>query len=186
MPKLESWNVSTFNINLWAILCSSFYWYIICYVTMATPLLNRGWINLVKNDKIPFIFYQIHFVWQNWREIWNQRLRIGPCTKFQLNPSKHRKDNHKLDFDPKNKEWRNYSRPVKTSSILLWFWKEFVTHFHTAKFCFIWPSNNGNKEGVDPPPYLVDFFQTPYHLGLIERGLNRESGLNNGNTVSLL
>ena len=71
----------------------------------------------------------------------------------------------KLDFDAQNEEWRNYSEPVMTSSILLWFWIEFVTYFHTSKFCFSWPSNNGNKEGgVTPKTSWI--FQTPYHLGL--------------------
>ena len=31
---------------------------------MATFLLNRGRINLAKNDIKPLFFYQIHFVWQ--------------------------------------------------------------------------------------------------------------------------
>ena len=48
-----------------------------------------------------------------------------------------------------------------TSSILLWFWIEFVTYFHTAKFCFNRTSNNGNNGGwggvKSTPPYLVDF-----------------------------
>ena len=54
VPKrlaLESWNFLTFNIYLWVIVCNSFHWYVIYYVTMATLLLNRGRTNLVKNDK---------------------------------------------------------------------------------------------------------------------------------------
>ena len=90
-------------MNLWVIVCSSFHWSSTYYVTMATLLLNRGQINLVKNDIKPLCFHQIHFVWHNWHEIWNQCLRIDPSTKFQLNPSKNRKVGQKLDFDPKTK-----------------------------------------------------------------------------------
>ena len=167
VPKrlaIESWNFLTFNINLWVIFCSSFYWYLIYYVTMATVLLNRGRINLVRSNIKPIYLYPIQFVWQNWHEIWNQRLRIDPSTKFQLDPSKNRKVGRKLDFDPKNKESRNYSGPVITSLILSRFWIEFVTYFHTTKFCFNWPSNNGNKGGIHPHTSWT--FQTPYHLGL--------------------
>ena len=32
-----------------------------------------------------------------------------------------------------------------------------MTYFHTTKFGFNRPSNNGNKEGDGIPPYLVDF-----------------------------
>ena len=70
---------------------------------MATLLLNRGRINLVKNDIKPLYLYQIHFVWQDWHEVLYQRLRIDPSTKFQLNPSKNRKVGKKLDFDPQTK-----------------------------------------------------------------------------------
>ena len=117
--------------------------------------------------KKPLYFYQNQFVWQNWHEIWNQRLKIDPSTKFQLNPSKNRKVGQKLDFDPKNKEWRNYSGPVMTSSILLTFWIELVTYLHTTKFRFNWPSNNGNNEGggIHPSPYLSDFSDPiPYRV----------------------
>ena len=61
--------------------------------------MNSGQINLVKNDIKPLYFYQIRFVWQNWHEIWDQRLRIDNSTKFQLNSYKNRKVGEKLDFD---------------------------------------------------------------------------------------
>ena len=71
-----------------------------------------------------------------------------------------KKVRQKLDFDPKDKEWRNYSGPVMTSFMLLWFWIEFVTYFHTTKVCFNSPSNSGNEgggEGVVGITYLVEF-----------------------------
>ena len=107
----------------------------------------------------PFIFIYMA------KSTWNMKStsqNCDPSTKFQLNPSK----NIKVGLWPQDKEWRNYSEPVMKSSILLWFWIEFVTYFNTTKFGFNWPSNNGNKEGVPPPPHTWWIFQTPYHLGL--------------------
>ena len=124
---------------------------------MATLLLNRGRINLVKITLSPFIF--IKFI-----------LYGKKNTKYEISVSKLTHPPNfilillkienvaKVGLWPQNKEWRNYINPVMTSSILLWFWIEFVTYFHTTKFCFNWPSNNGNKVGGRIlPPYLVDF-----------------------------
>ena len=88
-----------------------------------------------------------------------QRRRIEPSTKFSLIPLKIETLVESWTLTPK--KWRNYSGPVMKSSILLWFWTKFITYFHTAKFCFNWPSNNGNQEG-----HTAWIFQTPYHLGL--------------------
>ena len=119
---------------------------------MATLLLNRGRINLVKNVVKPLYFYLYGKIDMKYEISVSE---LTPPPNFSLIPLKIKK----LDFDPQNKEWRNYSEPVMTSSILLWFWIEFVTYFHTTKFGFNWPSNNGNKEGggIHPPPYLMDF-----------------------------
>ena len=78
---------------------------------------------------------------------------IDRSTNFQLNPCKNRKNGQKLDFDPQNKEWRNYSGLVMTLSILLWFCIELVTYFHDNNFCFSWPSDIWNKEGVESTPF---------------------------------
>ena len=96
-----------------------------------------------------------------------------------------------MDFDPQNKEWRNYSEPVMTSTILI-FWIEFVTYFRTTKFGFNWPSKNGNKVGVEsthtswifsnPMPFKVNevkenpsdekkLFEGPISLGFDEKFL---------------
>ena len=46
---------------------------------------------------------------------------LTPPPNFSLIPLKNRKVGKNLDFDPQNKERCNYSGPVMTSSILLWF-----------------------------------------------------------------
>ena len=102
---------------------------------MATLLLNRGRINLVKNV-VKRLYFYLHGKTDMKYEIrvseFQKVSETSQRLKFQLNPAK----NKKLDFDPQNKECRNYSKPVMTSSILLWFWIEFVTYFHTSKFGF--------------------------------------------------
>ena len=58
-----------------------------------------------------------------------------PPAKFSLIPLKIEKSVKSWTLTPKTKN-DNYNEPVMTSSILLWFWIEFVTYFHTTKFCF--------------------------------------------------
>ena len=119
---------------------------IVYYVTMAARLLNRGRINLV-NIVVKRFICMAKLTWNMKSASQNWPLQISAESLWK---------EKRLDFDPQNKEWRNYSEPVMTSSILLWFWIEFVTYFHTNKFGLNWPSNNGNKEGWSPP-YLVNF-----------------------------
>ena len=89
-------------------------------------------------------------------KLWLKRNQLMARPTFSLIPVKVEKDWQKLDFDPQNKEWRNYSGLVMTLSILLWFCIEFVTYFHNTNFCFSWPSDIWNKEGVESTRYLRD------------------------------
>ena len=93
---------------------------------MATLLLNRGQINLVKNVVKPLYFYLDGKTDRKY-EISISELTSRP--NFSLIPLKIKK----LDFDPKTK---NDVITVMTSTILLWFWIEFVTYFHTSRFGF--------------------------------------------------
>ena len=152
----ESWNFLTFNITLWVIVCSSFYWYIIYYVTMATLLLNRGPINLVKNDIKPLYFYLYGKIDMKY-EI--SVSKLSPPPNFSLIPLKIEKL-VKVGLWPQKQRMTYLQRTSDDAINLLRFWIEFMTHFHTTKFCFNWPWNNGDKEGdgIHPPsPYLVDF-----------------------------
>ena len=77
---------------------------------MATLLLNRGWINLIKNVVKPLYFYLYGKIDMKYE------IGVSELTKFQLNPSKKIE---KLDFDPQNKELQRTSDDVINFIIVL-------------------------------------------------------------------
>ena len=64
----------------------------------------------------------------------------------------------------------------------IWFWIEFATYYDATKFCFNWPSSNGNKErewNLSPLSlYPVDFSDPiPFRVKVI-RGVFLKLGRN--------
>ena len=89
---------------------------------MAALLLNRGWINLVKNDINPFIFIKFILYGKIDMKYEISVPELIPPPNFSLiNPSKNRKVGQKLDFGPQKQRMTYYSGPVMASSILLSF-----------------------------------------------------------------
>ena len=107
MPKRlapESSKFLTFNINLWVIVCSTCYEYIIYYVTMTMLLLNRGQISLVslvKYDIKPFIKYILYGEIDRKYEI--RVSELTPPPNFSLIPLKIEKLVKSWTLTPKTK-----------------------------------------------------------------------------------
>ena len=74
----------------------------------------------------------------------------------------------KLDFDPKNKEWRNYSEPMMVSLILLRFWTEFdiLSHYKILfQFSDLQTMEiKGGGGGIHPPPLIPRAFFRPHTI----------------------
>ena len=92
---------------------------------MATLLLNRGRIHLIKNVVKPLHFY-LHGKTDMKYEV--SVSELTPPPNFSLIPLKIKK----LDFDPQNKLQRTSDDVINFIMVLI----EFVTYFHTTKFGF--------------------------------------------------
>ena len=79
----------------------------------------------------------------------NQRLRIDPCAKFQLNWTK--------DKGTRILTWNDTKNSLMTSAKFLWLLRGFVPEYHHAKFGCNWTTNKGETEGqtMCPPAYMV-------------------------------
>ena len=111
----------------------------------------------MKNYVNPIIFIKfILFDQINMKyEIRVAELTIPP--NFSLIPLKVEKLIKIWTLTPKTKKAVIINRPVVKSSILSWFWRQFVIHLHTTKFCSNRPNDDGNEEG------RVRIFKTTYH-----------------------
>ena len=131
--------------NFWHQRAETFLFLILTY----GPLFSVAFVNIS-----PTVLPWQHFCWTE-VDKFSKKCRKTPL--FWLNPSKNQLNqlnpskNKKVGIWPQKQRMTYYSEPLMTSSILLLFWIEFVTYFHTAKFSFNWPSNNGNKE----PPHTL-------------------------------
>ena len=70
----------------------------------------------------------------------NQRLRIDPPAKFQLNWTK--------DKGTRILTWNNPKNSLMTSAKFLWHLRDFVPEYHHAKFGCNWTTNKGEIEGT--------------------------------------
>ena len=119
----------------WSLLASIFINRSFYYVTMATLIFNGDRVKLVKTDIKPnysvkfILFGKIDMKY----EISVSQLISPP--NFSLIPPKIVKvlKSWTLTLKTKNDVLQG---PVVTSSILLWFWRKFVTYLHTTKFCY--------------------------------------------------
>ena len=99
------------------------------------------------------------FIEQRWNFIFIKFILYGKIDKKKI-----RKVGKKLDFDPKNKEWCNYSGPV-----ILWFWIEFVTYLHTVNFFSIDFQTMEIRPGGGIHLHTSWIFQIPYHLAYLNK-----------------
>ena len=83
-----SWNLVTFNINLWGIKKSNFWFIGLSSVTMATSL-SGGTRDFLKLSFHMFPYNEILKAFKSkiWVDIWRKHLKIPLNTKFQQNRS---------------------------------------------------------------------------------------------------
>ena len=112
--------------------------------------LGKNYSFLEKNG----IFYQNVFISNFLTLIRNQRLRIDPCAKFQLNWTKDKRTHILTWDDTKNGLMTSYLPPSDDISNILCHLRDFVPEYHHAKFGCNWATNKG--ETMCPPPaYMV-------------------------------
>ena len=120
---------------------------------MATPLSRSAWAKISVLQKFQFFVKNGIFLLQNvfisdfLARIRNQRLRIDPCTKFQLNWTKDKRTRILTWNDTKNSLMTSYLPPSDDVSKLLSFLRDFVPEYHHAKFGCNWTTNIGETEG---------------------------------------
>ena len=73
--------------------------------------------------------------------IQNQRLRIDPCTKFQLNWAKDKGTRILTWKDTKNNLMTSYLPPTEDVIKILWLLRDFVPEYHHAKIGCNWTTN---------------------------------------------
>ena len=80
----------------------------------------------------------------------NQRLRIDPCTKFQLHWTKDKGTRILTWNDTKNGLMTSYVLLVMTSANFLWLLRDFVPEYHHANFGCNWTTNKGETAYMVP------------------------------------
>ena len=92
----------------------------------------------------------------------NQRLRIDPCTKFQLNWTKDEGTRILTWNNTKNGLMTSYLPPSDDVIKFLWLLRDFVPEYHHAKFGCNWTTNKGETEGGTMCPQPIWFQKTPF------------------------
>ena len=99
---------------------------------MATPLSRSAWAKIsVFRKKWHFSSLKRVHIGFSLARIRNQRLRIDPCAKFQLNWTKDKETRILTWNDTKNSLMTSYLLP---SDDVVWLLRDSVPEYHHAKF----------------------------------------------------
>ena len=149
-----SWNLMTFNVNLFSIKKSYFWFSMLSSFTMATSL-SGSTRDFLKLSFHMFPYNEILNVLKSkiWFNIWRKHLKIPPNTRFYWNRLKYRL-------------WRHNGVIVMTSHIFLLP----LCRIHQAwHLCQISWSSEQQQQSYDAPPHDWRFKKSPCQIGLSNR-----------------